>query len=125
MALDIPGLAKKALNTAHNVASSISKEATLIRKQAVVYDPTTGDSTITKLEIEVRCFIFDFEFDELNENIKLNDKKVLIDKEDETFEIELRDQLVIDSINYDIKNIMEGLTENYYTLQIRKSEEPL
>ncbi|MBU0651178.1 hypothetical protein KKC59_04640 [bacterium] len=125
MALDIPAIVKKGLNTAHTIAESVSKTGEILHKTEAMYNPATGEVLDTVLHVTVRCFVFDYNGQELNEKILRDDKKALVDKEEGMFLIDIRDQIKIDGVYYDIIDINKGATENFYVLQIRKTQKPL
>lgn len=123
--MNIPAIVKSGLNTCHNVASSIAKEALIIQRISSTYDPDTGQATPTIEQTSARCFLFDYETSEYSETITADDRYILLDKKDGNITFGVKDQIKIDNIYYEVMDIERGATENFYSVQIRKTDKPL
>lgn len=123
--MNIPSIIKNGINTCHKVAESIAKTATLLQRSSSTYNPTTGIDTPVIVQTPARCFIFDYETKEYNDVIKADDRYILLDKVDGTLVFSVGDQILIDSIYYEVMDKDTGETENFYNVQLRKTDTPL
>jgi len=108
---------------AFKVAASLEKSVSIVKNTGnPTYDPATGIMTATTTSQSFNALIVRYERDEVDgQNVLLTDSKIIFPQSMITGTPLTTDTITIDSVSWDIKNVMPDAADATWTIQARRA----
>ncbi len=108
---------------AFTVASSFEKSMAIVKNTGnPTYDPATGIMTATTTSQTFNALIVNYERDETDgQNVLLTDAKIIFPQSRITGTPITTDTLTIDTVSWDIKNVITDPADATWTIQARRA----